>query len=200
MVARKLGLEQVAQSEARFTKPRPDCIHPEYWTSTDSDSTEVEVSQLVAGFIAGLQPDYVLETGTAFGQTTKAIGEQLKANGHGKLVSLETERSRVDFSRLRCEGLPVEILEMPSLEFVPDAQIDFAFFDSLIPLRAPELRYFAQYMSPRAVFAFHDSSPRHALMRQSIEPLVEEGLITYPIYLPTPRGVAFARLASGEWS
>jgi hypothetical protein len=65
-----------AESEARFTPPRPDCPHPEWWTSTDDDSTECEVTALVAAFVVALQPELVIETGTAFGQTAEAIGHR----------------------------------------------------------------------------------------------------------------------------
>jgi hypothetical protein len=76
-----------AGSEARFTAPRADCPHPEYWHSTDSDSTEIEVTELVAAFVRAPQPETVLETGSAFGQTAEAIRRTLAANGHGRLVT-----------------------------------------------------------------------------------------------------------------
>lgn len=71
----------VAGSEARFTPPRPECPYPEWWTSTDVDSTECEVTALVAAFVVALQPELVIETGTAFGQTAEAIGHAVAANG-----------------------------------------------------------------------------------------------------------------------
>jgi hypothetical protein len=36
---------------------------------------------LVAAFVRALQPETVLETGSAFGQTAEAIGRALAANG-----------------------------------------------------------------------------------------------------------------------
>lgn len=184
--------------ESRFTRPRPDCPHPEHWHSDDGDSTEHEVSALVAGFVTALQPEYVVETGTAFGQTTAAIGKALEDNGHGRLVSLEPNAQRAQFSRDRCEGLPVEILEVESMKFTPTEKIDFAWFDSLIHLRAAELRRFLPHMSARAVVGFHDTGPHHQT-RNYIQELIREGLITNPLWLPTPRGVCFARVKGGLW-
>ncbi len=182
--------------ESRFTRPRPDCPNPEYWHSTDDDSTEVEVTALVAAMVTGLQPEHVIETGTAWGQTAQAIGQALLANGHGHLTTLEPDHERAEASRVRCEGLPVTVLEVPSLEFVPEQPVDFAWFDSLLHLRADELRKFAPHMTPRAVIGFHDTAPHHPL-RPDLTKLVTEGLITPPLYLPTPRGVCFARLQGG---
>src|SRR3546814_12447779 len=77
--------------ESRFTDARKDCPHPERWHSPDSDSTEVEVSRLAAAFVEALRPDYVLETGTAFGQTSELIGQVLLTAGVGHLVTFEVE-------------------------------------------------------------------------------------------------------------
>ncbi len=90
---------------------------------------------MVAEFVVALQPELVIETGTAFGQTAEAIGHALAANGHGRLVTIETDSERVDFSRNRCGELPVTVLEMSSLDYTFDGPVDFAWFDSLIDLR-----------------------------------------------------------------
>lgn len=178
--------------ESEFTRPRPDCPHPEYWTSADNDSTENEVLELVAGFIRGLQPEFVVETGTAFGYGALHIGRALKANGHGRLVTMEVDSDRCNKSRARVEGLPVVVLNLPSLEYTPSEPIDFAWFDSLIHLRVAEFRAYYDYMSARCVVGFHDTGPQHSL-RPGIVQLENEGLIK-PIFLPTPRGVCFAEV------
>lgn len=179
-------------SESRWTRPTDACPHPERWTSDDDDSTEYEVSFLVAAFIRALQPDYVIETGTAWGQTTQRIGHALAEAGQGHLISLEPDPDRVQYSKTRCTGLPVTIVQCESLEFTPSQQIDFAWFDSLIHLRAPEFRYFREWMHNRTVVGFHDTGSQHD-MKRHVDQLAHEGLIQ-PIYLPTPRGVCFARV------
>src|SRR3954468_8525000 len=110
-----LARSLVARSEARRVAPSEECPHPEWWTSVDSDSTEREVTKLIAGLIRGLQPQYVVETGTAFAQTTRAIGRALRKNGHGHLDSLDVNHARVVQARVRCARLPVTVLEIPSL-------------------------------------------------------------------------------------
>lgn len=182
-------------SEIEYTAPRPDCPHPEYWSSDDSDSTEHEVTKLVAAFVRALQPEFVVETGTAFGQTAHGIGVSLMLNGHGRLVTLETDPERADYSRRRCEGLPVEVLEVASLDYTPDEQIDFAWFDSLTHLRAAEYQLYRPYMSDRCVVGFHDTGPHHNT-RTFLDPLVASGELSNPMWLPTPRGCMFARVGA----
>jgi predicted O-methyltransferase YrrM len=180
--------------ESRFTAPRVDCPHPERWTSDDDDSTEYEVSELVAGFVRALQPDTVLETGTAFGQTAQLIGEALVKNGQGRLVSLEPDPVRAEYSRNRCTGLPVEVLEVKSLDYTPDEELQFVWLDSLIHLRAQEARRFKPWFRAGTLIGFHDAGPHHAL-RPTLAPLWREGWIR-PVFLPTPRGVVFAEVTS----
>lgn len=139
-----------------------------------------------------LQPEYVLETGTAFGQTAQAIGAALKLNGHGQLVTLETDPDRAESSRSRCVGLPVAVLEVSSLDYTPDQPIDFLWLDSLPHLRADEYRRYRPYLSDRAVVGVHDTGPQHTV-RPTIEALVASGELGEPLWLPTPRGVCFAR-------
>jgi hypothetical protein len=47
-------------------------------------------------------------------------------------------------------------------------------------------------MHDRTVVGFHDTGPQHPV-RELLHPLEDEGLLA-PIYLPTPRGVCFARV------
>lgn len=179
--------------ESRFTPSRPDCPHPEWWSSTDDDSTELEVTELVAAFVRALQPDMVVETGTAWGQTAEAIGRALLANGHGRLVTLETDLERVAAATKRCVGLPVTVRTRSSLDYTPDCPIDFAWFDSLTDLRHREFMRFLPHLSYRAVVGFHDTGPQHPV-RRHLERLVANELLPGPMYLPTPRGVCFARV------
>lgn len=183
------------QDESRFTAPRAECPRPDYWHSTDPDSTELEVTHLVAAFVRALQPGVVLETGTAFGQTAVAIGLALAANGHGHLETLEPDADRAAFARDRVRGLPVIVYQKASLEWAPPQphpQIGFAWFDSLIHLRATEFRFYRAWMRTGAIVGFHDCGPQHAV-RPDVEQLADEKLLR-PIYLPTPRGVMFAEV------
>jgi predicted O-methyltransferase YrrM len=171
------------------------CPHPEWWTSTDDHSTEIEVSDLIYGIVRGVQPDFCIETGTAWGQTAERIGQALFVNSHGRLVSLDTDPERVEFSARRCRGLPVEVLCMSAMEYTPTEEIGFAFFDSLFNLRVPEFLRYADNMRSGTVVAFHDSAPGHGggqfpSGRDLLNEIVAElGSVLDLVHFPTPRGI-----------
>jgi predicted O-methyltransferase YrrM len=179
-------------SEARFTPPSETCPHPEYWTSMDEQSTENEVLELVAGFIRALQPEFVIETGSAYGYGARVIGRALQENGHGRLVTLEVDGDRWRVARMATAHLPVTCLRQSSETYVPEQTIDFVWFDSLFELRVGEFRAYYPYMTNRTIVGFHDTADHHPVGAE-IRVLQDEGLIT-PIYLPTPRGVVFAQV------
>lgn len=178
--------------ESMWTSPRDHCPHPERWHATDSDSTEIEVSALVGAIVTALRPDFVVETGTNIGLTAFTIGQALAEAGIGTLVTLETDPNFVEVARQRCDGLPVEVLHLSSLSYSPPQPIDFAWFDSLVQIRHDEYLRFLPAMHDRTVVGFHDTGPHHPVAAR-LEQLVADGLMTPPLYFPTPRGVAFAR-------
>lgn len=189
-----------AQREDRFTAPTDLCPHPGRWTSTDGDSTEVEVSDLAYGLVRTLQPNFCIETGAGWGQTTRRIGQALMLNGHGHLVALETDRERVDHAADRCAGLPVKVLPFDSMDWSPDELIDFAWLDSLYELRVPEFTRYRPRMRAGTVVCFHDTAPEHGShritsgrdLRSEIE--AELGWQVRLVHLPTPRGVTVAEV------
>lgn len=171
------------------------CPHPERWHSLDIMATEFEVSELVAGFVRALQPDYVIETGTASAQTTYLIGRALRKNGHGRLVSLDIDPACARAGQHMCRRLPVEVRRQSSMEFTPEEPIDFAWFDSF-ELRALEFRRYLPHMHARTIVGFHDTAiPSFSALREGLASLIDEGLVRM-IELPTPRGVAFAQVTA----
>jgi hypothetical protein len=180
------------QLESTWTAPRSDCPRPDWWHATDDDSTEIEVSELLAGFVRALQPEIVVETGTAWGQTAELIGRALKANGHGHLYTTETNVERVVAATGRCAGLPVTVLNQESLSFTPPGPVGLAFFDSFIPIRVQEAQALRPWLQPGALLGFHDCGPQHGY-RDEVEALAQDGWLRM-IYLPTPRGVIFAEV------
>jgi predicted O-methyltransferase YrrM len=180
-------------TEARFTPPTDFCPHPEYWKSADSDSTEFEVLELIGALVRALQPEIVVETGSAFGYGSREIGKALKRNQHGRLYSLERDPERVAIARLRCQGLPVEIVQTESLAWAPPGPIGFAFFDSLTNLRVPEFLRYRPFMRPGTTVAFHDAAPHHDLYDRWLRPLESSGAVKM-IRLHNPRGLVLAEV------
>lgn len=179
--------------ESKFTPPRPDCPHPEYWHAEDDQATELEVTNLVAAFVGALQPDYVIETGTWLGHTSHAIGKALQENGHGRLNAIELNETKAIAANQRCAGLPVTVYHMDSLAFEPTEPIDFAWFDSLPAIRPLEFLHYYPWMHDRTVVGFHDTGPQHPT-RQLLEEHVIDQELLQPLDLPTPRGVTFGRV------
>src|SRR3990172_5741896 len=109
-----LGLASMnaAQPESRFQDPTEWCPHPERWHATDGDSTEQEVTELIAAFARALQPDLVIETGSGFGQTTALLAESLWLNGQGRLVSFETNADRLEQVQDRVAHIPARFWEL----------------------------------------------------------------------------------------
>ena len=177
-------------SEARFTAPRDDCPHPHYWHSVDGDATELEVTDFIYGLVRGIQPDICLETGTHLGYTARAIGRALAENGHGWLHTYEPKKEKVYAASMGATKLPITFHIAESMTPWEGVPIDFAWFDSLLPLRAKEFNFYLKYMHPRTMVAFHDAGPHHGAWSDELR--------THPnlkvIDLPTPRGCLVGRV------
>ena len=179
-------------NESQFTKPSPECPHPERWHTDDIQGTEVEVISMVAGLIRGLQPDVVLETGTSRGFMSYQIGVSLRDNGHGHLTTYEpdeetwseavhnTEQVR---EWVTCENLPSMVPWQREL-------LDFCWFDSLLELRWREFDFYFEHMSPRCVVGFHDTAAHFGDWAQQVRDDPRIAVLD----LPTPRGVILGRV------
>lgn len=189
------------EPESRFTTARKDCPHPERWHSADSDSTEIEVSRLVAAFVDALRPDLVVETGSAFGQTARLIGQVLYNAGVGHLVTFEVDPFRVGWTADQVTGLPVQVVPERSLDGIQglldgnhEGRVGFAWLDSLFELRVPELRAIRPLLAPGAIVGIHDcGDPAGTKYPQfSGQVAVAAAEMGFGrISLPTPRGVTF---------
>ena len=139
----------------------------------------------------------LVETGAYRGYTSGLIGLALQQNGHGRLVAIEQELRQFRLLRKRCRQLPVEPVHGSSLDWVPpnNERIEFAFFDTNFETRVHEFGHYWPYMNEYTVICWHDSGLHHGrkAIRPGIENLANGGIIQ-PLYLPTPRGVCFARL------
>lgn len=179
------------QPESRFITGSPRCPYPENWHSTDEESTEIEVSEMIAGLVRGLQPTLVIETGSAHGQSTRLIADALDRNGHGALITYEHDDGR----RRRLPKHPRIYAEGSSLDAdLTGSTIDFAFFDSFPEVRCKEFRLFRQWMRDGTIVAFHDTSDQAGagagkVLREEIAAL-DLAVIDFP----TPRGLTLGEV------
>ena len=178
--------------------PREDVPHPEWWQAPDEQATETEVSELVGAMVTALQPRFVLETGSYHGHTTLEIARALQRNGHGRLVSLEHSAPRAALAKKRLSHLPsefYEILTVSSMDYTPDALIDFAWLDSDGgDMRYKEFKRFLPWFHRSTIVGIHDTQPGRD-ERGGVNLLERDGLFR-PVHLPTPRGVTFGNVVT----
>src|SRR5215831_10345833 len=110
--------------------------------------------------IRAVQPEVVVETGTAAGQTAYAIGWALKVNGHGCLYTVEIDRGAATAAEQRLQGLPVIVACADSLDWWPQYPIDFAWIDSgTAQTRVREIDRWVSMFNPGALIGVHDTAP-----------------------------------------
>lgn len=190
--------------ESRYTPSNDFCLHPEYWHSPDSEATEYEVSEFIGALIRILQPEFVLETGTYHGHTAWEITKNLYENGHGELHSLENDKKAHNIAKSHLDELayqyfnapysmlPVKLILQNTMEYIPEKNIDFAFFDSWQEGRHEEfLRFYNMgKLRPGAMVAFHDTAPHHQVLKHVRR--LEDDRYIKSLYFRTPRGLALA--------
>lgn len=172
--------------ESTFTPARPGCKHPELWHAIDEYTPEVEVIELVAATVTALRPAFVVETGAGSGRVSQAIGSALARAGRGRLVAVEIKPELAEEASSRCSLLPVEVICGSSFDYRPDATVDLCWLGASVQAYA---RYLP-FMHTGTVVGFPRSRRPGAM--PAIDLFVEHGLLTPPLYLPTPRGVGFA--------
>lgn len=185
-------------TEERFTRASNFCPHPEYWHSPDSEATETEVTKFLGALVRLIQPEFVVETGTYHGHTALEIGIALYANGHGRLTSIEKDGLAYKEALQTFKDasyLPVSLIHGNTMDYVPNQDINFAFFDSWQEGRHLEFRRFHDMgrLKPGTIVAFHDSAPHHQVLRLVEEHLIDTGYIN-TIQFFTPRGLLLGQV------
>jgi predicted O-methyltransferase YrrM len=145
---------------SEFTPPSELCPHPEWWSAWNPVSTEVEVSILIASLVRATQPEFVVEVGAHYGQTTERIGQVLIENGHGEIVALEIDHGLWGSATYRCQNLPkeiVSIIEINSLEYVPEKPVDFLFIDGSVK-RSLDFEHYLPFLSRYPTIVVHDTA------------------------------------------
>lgn len=183
-----------------------------YYTMCDDGGVEHEVGNFIYGLVKVLQPEHILETGTYTGVSALYMGQALKDNGHGNLLTLEVEKTHQDRAEklwMACGvGGYVTCKLTSSLEFwAHDTQYDLLFLDSEPQYRFAELVKFFPHLKEGGYIGIHDLP--NSLCQGNINPDHPE-LKSYPygdlpeqikewiktdklrmMHFPSPRGLTF---------
>jgi predicted O-methyltransferase YrrM len=198
-------LDRASQQED-FIQPEyvgatPECPHPEWWQMVDSQSSELEVLDFLKSIVVTAKPRLIVETGTFIGYSAIKMAEGLKANGFGKLITIEFDpaifvkaRERIDASGLADW---IEYRNASSLETPIDGMIDILFSDSHLTIREQEIRRFLPQIDARGLILIHDASSHFKVVREAALRLEQEGLISV-VLLSTPRGLVIAQKRAGR--
>jgi len=187
--------------QPEYHRPTPECPHPERWSMYDSMTAEVEVLEFLRSLVRTVKPQTVVETGTFMGISTLWIAQGLKANGFGKIITLEYDALVFAKAkeRLSKSGLAtwIDCRNESSLETRIEGNIDLLFSDSDPPLREKEVRRFLPQMNPNGLIVMHDASSHLKTVRAAALKMEQEGLISV-VLMPTPRGLVVAQKRSGR--
>jgi len=167
----------------------------------DSQTSELEVLDFLKSLVMTIKPNLIVETGTFLGYGTIKMAEGLKANGFGRIITIEYDpeiyakaAERFDASGL---GSWIESRNESSLDTRIEGSIDFLYSDSELNIREQEIRKFLPQLNPRGLIAVHDASSHFAVVREGALRLEQEGLISV-IMLSTPRGLVLAQKREGR--
>lgn len=151
-------------------------VHPhdpreraELFLAYNTGTTEIEVLNWLYATVLLLKPRSIIETGAADGFGTIALASGCRANGFGKVHSVEIDSTVAKRAHERAQraGLTDWIQQhvCDSLSFVASTERTFelGFFDSLCELRAAECSTLMARAKLRGPALFHDTSPLRTL-------------------------------------
>lgn len=133
----------------------------------DNCSTEWEFLNLINAFVIATKPKLAIETGTYWGYAAMAIASAMRANGIGKLITLDIVESvgakqlsdRFGFNDI------IEFRTEDAFQFINQwngDRFDFAFIDSGLTRTQECQALVAGKASPDAIIIHHDASPYRA--------------------------------------
>jgi predicted O-methyltransferase YrrM len=174
------------------SSPRSECPEPQLWSMLDGWTAEVETLEFLYSLARLLKPKFIVETGTWHGHAACAMGHALRANGRGRLATLEIDAASCAVATSNVEAAQlsklVEVVNCDSLQYAPPQRIDLLLLDSDLAAREPEFWHFAPSLSPGAFVVFHDTSEIHAIVREGVSRIVRAGALR-TLSFATPRGL-----------
>jgi len=198
-------LERLAQQDEfeqrEYVAATPECPRPDRWRMVDPQTCEVEILEFLRSLVTTVKPQLIVETGTFIGHSAIKMAEGLKANGFGRIITIEFDRAAFAKAKERIDasGLAewIEYRKESSLEAKIEGTIDLFFSDSQLLTREQELRHFLPQISPCGLILVHDASSEIQKVREAMLQMEQEGLIS-TVLLSTPRGLAIAQKKEGR--
>jgi len=187
--------------QEEWVSPTPECPYPEQWRMLDAQSAEIEVLDFLQSLVMTIKPDLIVETGTFIGHSSISMAKGLKANGFGRLITVEFDPAVCEKAdqNIRAAGLDnwIEARCLSSLELTVDGEIDLLYSDSDLTIREAEVRRFLPQIRRGGLVVIHDASSSFHLVREAALRLQEEGLLSV-LLLGTPRGLVIAQKLEGR--
>jgi predicted O-methyltransferase YrrM len=194
-------VEEGESVQQEYAAPTPECPNPGQWKMVDSQTTELEVLDFLKVLVTTIKPSLILETGTFLGYGTIKLAEGVKANGFGRVITIEYDPLIYAKARERIEaaGLSdwVECRNESSLDTRVDGTIDFYFSDSALAIREQEIRRLLPQVGKHGLIAIHDASSQFEVVREAALRMEREGLLSV-VLLSTPRGLVLAQKRAGR--
>lgn len=194
-------VEEGESVQQEYAAPTPECPNPSEWKMVDSQTTELEVLDFLKVLVTTVKPSLILETGTFLGYGTIKLAEGVRANGFGRVITVEYDPLIYAKARERIEsaGLSdwVECRNESSLETHIDGTIDFYFSDSALGIREQEIRRLLPQVGKHGLIAIHDASSQFQTVREAALRMEREGLLSV-VLLSTPRGLVLAQKNAGR--
>jgi predicted O-methyltransferase YrrM len=134
------------------------------FTQREVDSISDEEGDLLYALVRMTKPQLAIETGTGHAIATRRIGEALKANGEGFLISCDTEPEYCAEALKNTKGLPVDIRCTSGLATLStfDALLTAGFIfidagDALNRLRELEMVIGRNLLASKGTLVIHDA-------------------------------------------
>jgi predicted O-methyltransferase YrrM len=187
--------------QQEYSRPTPECPHPERWRMYDAMAAEAEVLDFLKTLVTTIKPELVVETGTFLGSSTLRIAEGLRENGFGRVITCESDPKVFEEAKKRflASGLAewIVLRNESSMEMEIEGRIDLLYCDSDLLLREQEVRRFLPQVNPHGLILMHDASSALKTVREGASNLDREGLLSV-LFLPTPRGLVVAQKREGR--
>jgi tRNA A58 N-methylase Trm61 len=190
--------------------PLPEPTNANY-SMYNTGGVECEVGEFLYGLVRMMKPELILETGTHRGIGAAYLGEALRANDHGKLITLEFIEELWRISALLINQLGLDHFVTPILADVTtynlEESVDILFLDTEPNLRFAELIRFWDKLKPGGIVIIHDLSPQMGQSGITINGMTDWPFGTLPdeikeliktkqlqsLHFSTPRGLFVAQ-------